>query len=319
MEKRIAITGSAGFLGRASIEALSNAKSTESITGIDLLPTPKPTFGRMNFVSERRDIREDMGDTLRSMDADCVIHLAFHMPGSRNRNSAYSVNVEGIKTTLESCRNTSVHKFFYISSTSVYGAYANCHKLYSENEEPRPLKGFPYSEHKMRAEQICMEFAEKESNFSLCILRICIVMGPAARNFMTPILSKAALPADLYLNPQLQILHIDDYKSALLAAISKSAEGIYNIASRDYMNWRDIIKTTGGHVIPLPSPLLNLGVEAAWMLRLQNFSQTRGIDLIRYPWNVSIEKAEKDLGWQPKYGAVNALKSWNEYTQYNKD
>ncbi len=35
--------------------------------------------------------------------------------------------------------------------------------------------------------------------------------------------------------------------------------------------------------------------------------------MIQYPWLASIEKAESELGWSPRYSSREAIKSWVDH------
>ncbi len=314
--KRVAITGASGFLGTATIEALTQTveyTQPEIIVAIDIKPTPKPQKCRSEFVSiSDRVISEPIDDILNKYAIDCFIHLAFQMPGRMNTATVYETNIKSVYTTVQSCKSANVKQYMYASSTTVYGAHADFKKPYTEIDPPRPLKGFPYSQHKLLNENALLEFAKTNTDMCISILRICPVTGDGKKNFMNSIFSLPFLPSHLGINPQLQLLEINDYKSILLKTLYLKVNGIFNVAGKGSIAWGSVASAMGIRSIPIPLFITKLGTYVSWKTSLQKFSDTSGLDLIKWPWLVSTKKAEDVMGWQPTFDAPTALKMWTE-------
>ena len=309
LPRRIAITGSAGFLGEAAVDLVTALPSTEVVAAIDLRMTQGPPGETRPFISVVRDIREPLDSLFEALEIDCVIHLAFQLRTGRNEAEARSVNVDATGSLLDTCARTGVNQFVYLSSTTVYGAHdgAGYHK---EDETPKPVKGFQYSQHKLKAEQLIQGFSHDHPEMAAAILRACVVMAPGADNFIAQSLGMRVLPTPMRANPPMQFLHLDDYSSALSAVIGQRARGVYNIAGRGEVPWRDVAALTGARVIPVPASILKGLVAATWATGLQNASTPAGLELIRHPWLASTAKAEAELGWSPQRTSAEALRSW---------
>lgn len=309
--RRIAITGSAGFLGEAAVDRMTALPSTNFVAAIDRRMTQGPPGETRPFISVVRDVREPLDHIFKALEIDCVVHLAFQLHTDRNEERARSVNVDATRALLETCANTGVEQFVYLSSTTVYGAHAGSSR-HTEDEVPDPVPGFQYSEHKVEAERLIQAFADQHPEVATSILRGCVVMAPGADNFIAKSLGMRALPTPTGANPPMQFLHLEDFSYALEAVVTQRARGIYNIAGSGEMRWQDVAATTGARAIPIPAPLLKGMIGLSWALRLQSASPPAGMELVRNPWLASIEKARSELGWSPKWSSEEALRSWAE-------
>lgn len=310
--QRILITGAAGFLGEATIDMCTRLATTRVAAALDVVPPQGPKGETRRFISVVRDVREPLDDLFESYRFDAVIHLAFIMRPPKDEVEARKVNVDATRSLLDSCEKFGVKQFIYLSSATVYGAHETYSKPYTEEDEVNPVEGFTYSEHKVDAERLVQEFAERNSEAAVAIMRGCVVMAPGADNFIADSLGMRLLPAPAGADPDMQFLHIDDYASAVELALTKRAKGVFNIAGSGTVKWREMIKIAGGSVIPAPSPVLKGLTDVAWKLGLQDRSPAAGINFIQYPWLVSTEKIQREFGWNPRHSSLQALESWAE-------
>jgi len=310
--RRIAVTGAAGFLGRATVARLSELPATELVAAVDLGPTPGPPGKTRRVVSVIRDVRSALDDVLAGYEIDAVVHLAYLLRPERDETLARSVNVTATERLLASCAAAGVKQFVYLSSTTVYGAHPSYSRPYTEDDPASPTRGFQYSEHKAAAEKLVLGHAAGDSGAAVSILRGCVIMAPGADNFIARSLGRRLLPAPMGASPPMQFLHLDDYVSAVEAALVQGARGIYNIAGDGAVPWRDVAAISGARPVPVPAPVLRAAVGLSWKLGLQGQSPASGLDLIRYPWLASTEKIKRDLGWSPRYTSEQALRSWVE-------
>ena len=312
--KRIAVSGAKGFVGTATLNALSYmAEPPDLLMGIDIEPVTRPEGYGGEFLSvDDRDISEPMDDMLRDAGIDCFIHLAFQMPGRRDASTAYATNIRSAGATMESCAKSGVARYIYTSSTTIYGAHASFSKPYTEEDPPHPTAGFQYSEDKVEAERLIFDLSERNPKPSVCILRICIITGEGENNFIEPLLYTPFVPAHMGSNPPVQFLDIEDYKTLILKVISSNATGVFNIAGAGAVPWKEIAPLIGSRSLPLPFFLMDIGTEITWNLSLQKTLQSPGVNLIRWPWIVSTGKAERTFDWQPTRSARQVLESWAE-------
>jgi UDP-glucose 4-epimerase len=311
--RRVLITGSAGFLGEATLDRVTAIHESLLAVAFDTRQSSGPSGETRHFISVVRDIREPLDDLLADYEIDTVIHLAFILQPQRDTGhvaQAREVNLDSTERLLKACSKAGVSQIVYLSSATVYGAHPGFTKPFAETAAVNPVSGFSYSEQKVEAEKLFMRYGDANPDCAVSILRGCVVMGPEAKNFITDSLGMRLLPAPIGANPEMQFLHVDDYASAIEAILRQRPHGIYNIAGNDTISWREMVQTAGGKTVPMPAALLRGVVDVTWKLGLQRRSPSAGISFIRYPWLVSTEKIRSELGWEAEHSSRFALESW---------
>ena len=282
-------------------------ESVESVLALDLRPPPVRLGPKVRF--HRHDVTQPLDGLLERHAVDTVVHLAFVMSPDRDRAASLPVNVGGMERVLEAAEREGVRHLLYLSSTTVYGAHADNPKLLTEESPPRPLPGFAYSEDKLRAEAMLRDLTMQRTDISACVLRACPVVGPGNPGPLGRALSKPVAVTVRGHDPPMQLLHEDDLVDVIVRCVLDRVSGLYNVAGFGGVRWSDVARLSGRVRVALPAPALYALAGAAWLLRLQDDSP-RGLDLIRYPWNVSTEKIRRDLGVRLRYSSWDA---WRTY------
>ena len=307
---RIAITGASGYIAGRLISQLRESGSVSFILATDIRPPSIRLSRKVKFASW--DVAESRPDIFSSHRIDTVIHLAYILNPARRRMQARRVNVVGTDNVLRASREAGVKHIVYLSSTSVYGAHADNPTLLTETDPARPVEGFRYSQDKVAAELHLSEFAVRNSEAIVTILRACPVMGPNANNFIANAFKKPILPAIGSADPPMQFLHEDDLVRAVALCLDHMPKGIYNVAPDDTIRWSEMVAMIQKRMLRLPAPFWHFLTSAAWHLRIQNDSPACGLDFIRYRWTASSEKfrAATSIGFQHTSRAA-----WESYAK----
>jgi UDP-glucose 4-epimerase len=227
---------------------------------------------------------------------DVVVHLGFQLWRSPD---AEGINLGGTANVIAAQPS----RIVLASSAAVYGGWPDNPLPLTEDAPARPNRQCPYAEHKLEAERRCADAAPTAS------LRVCAVLGPHA----DPLVRKAsaglkrAVPAARGRRQAVQFLHEDDAAAALLAAVKRGdVEGLYNVATEDWLDEKGVAGVSGGRVVRLPLPVLVWGSELARRVRLLDFGADRSI-LLNGPLALDPGRAAKDLGWQARQGSAQVL------------
>lgn len=179
-DKRILITGGAGFIGSNIINILVQTKN-RGLVVMDNLETGNLQnikqhidSGAITFLNS--DIRNIEDCIKATEDCDIVLHQA--ALGSVPRSiehplNTHNVNVTGFINILEACRQNKVERVVYASSSSVYGDDLNLPKR--ENVVGSPLS--PYAVSK-KANELYANVFGKLYNMKIIGLRYFNVFGP---------------------------------------------------------------------------------------------------------------------------------------------
>lgn len=224
--KKILITGSNGFLGKA-------LKKRLLFEGHQIV--------EMDFPRDIIDL-----ENFNKLDEEGIYHV-FHLagktfiPDSWNApQSFYQANLLGTINVLEFCRKKSVSLTF----VSAY-LYGQPEKLpISENDTVQPNN--PYAHSKYLAEEAC-KFYSKEYNVRTTIIRPFNIYGIGQdEKFLIPYVIKQALEDNKIkvkdLAPKRDYVYLDDFIDALMASMNSVKKfAIYNIGSGISLSVKDVI------------------------------------------------------------------------------
>jgi nucleoside-diphosphate-sugar epimerase len=302
------VTGGAGFLGVNLVRYLLGRG--HRVTSLDLADFDYPERDHITVI--RGDIRNRADVDIAMRKADIVVHTAAALP-LYDAADIYSTDIDGLRTVLQSAYDHDVERVVHISSTAVYGI-PDHHPLVEDDR----LEGVgPYGEAKVIAEEICQEYREK--GMCLPIIRPKSFVGPErlgvfallydwardGRNF--PVLGRG--------DNRYQLLDVEDLCDAIyLTATLDCAvvNDVFNIGAKEFATLREDYQAVldyaghGGKIVSLP------GAPAVWTLRI--LERLNLSPLYRWVYEtvtedsfVSIEKAERILGYRPKYSNQDAL------------
>lgn len=303
------ITGGAGFLGINLTRYL--LERGHAVTCVDIAE-----FDYADCKDRVRVIIADIRDKAALVQAfagaDIVVHTAAALP-LYSKEDIYTTDIVGSRNVVEAAFENKVRRVIHISSTAVYGI-PDHHPLLETDR----LHGVgPYGEAKIEAEKVCAEYRAK--GMCVPIIRPKSFIGPerlgvfamlydwahTGHNF--PVLGRGD---NLY-----QYLDVEDLCQAiyLCATLDENiANDTFNIGAKVFGTMREDFQAVldqaghGKRIIPFPAE------PVIWALRVLEFFKLSPL----YKWVyetaskesfVSIEKAERVLGYAPKFSNKDAL------------
>ncbi len=315
------ITGGAGFLG-INLARYLLARG-HRVVSLDIADFDYPE--RTQLTALRGDIRNS-ADLARAMQGvDVVIHTAAALP-LYSPEDIYSTDVDGIRQVLQTAYEQGIQRVVHISSTAVYGI-PDHHPLVEDDK----LDGVgPYGEAKVLAEQICVDYRER--GMCIPIIRPKSFVGPERLGIFALLYDWAKdgknFPIPGSGKNRYQLLDVEDLCTAIyLVATGDCAvvNDVFNIGAKDFATLREDFQAVldyaghGKRIIPFPvAPMI-------WGLRLLEALKLSPV----YKWAygtitedsfVSIEKAERILGFQPVYSNQQALiRNYQWYIEHLAD
>ena len=191
MNKRILVTGGAGFIGSHLVDQLL-AEGGSKVTVIDDFndfyspqikrSAVKPHLENPNYKLVEADIRDT--DVIAKVFADgsfdCVVHLAARAgvrPSLKEPTLYTETNINGTQNLLELAKTHGVPQFVFGSSSSVYGI--NSKTPFSEEDRIfQPIS--PYAATKAAGELLCHTYSHLYNLRTVC-LRFFTVYGARQR------------------------------------------------------------------------------------------------------------------------------------------
>jgi nucleoside-diphosphate-sugar epimerase len=306
--KTYLVTGGAGFLGINLIRYLLTRG--HRVTSLDIADFTYREKDHVNVI--KGDIR-DMDAVDRSMQGiDIVVHTAAALPLYK-REDIFSTDIDGLENVLKSAYLHKVERMIHISSTAVYGI-PDHHPLV----ETDMLQGVgPYGEAKVKAEQVCEDYRKK--GMSVPVIRPKSFIGPERLGvfalFYDWAMDGKGFPMLGSGNNRYQFLDVEDLCDAiyLTATLDRAiVNDTFNIGAKDFTTMREDYQVVldyagfGKKIVPIPAKpaiLMLRFLEALHLSPLYKWVyETASTDSF-----VSIDKAERVLGYRPQYSNKDAL------------
>lgn len=303
------VTGGSGFLGINLIRYLH--EKGHEIVSLDIVEFDyKDMIGKITEI--KGDIRDKAVVDKAVQGVDIVIHTAAALPLYKPED-IYTTDINGTRNLLEASEKYNVQRFIQVSSTAVYGI-PDHHPLF-ENDK---LDGVgPYGKAKIAAEEECLKFR----NRGMCvpIIRPKSFIGPERLGVFALFYDWAkdghGFPMIGSGNNRYQLLDVEDLCDAiyLTATLNKNiVNDTFNIGAKEFTTMKEdyqaVLDVAGYHkkIVGLPeTPII-------WTLKFLEALKLSPL----YKWVyetaskdsfVSIEKAEKVLGYKPKFSNKDAL------------
>jgi nucleoside-diphosphate-sugar epimerase len=308
-QKRVLVTGGAGFLGINLIRHLLTRGYTP--VSLDMEDFDYPERDRVETI--KGDIRDRDAVNRAVAGASFVVHTAAALP-LYSPEDIYTTDVEGTRNLLDAALRHGVERFVHISSTAVYGI-PDHHPLYEDDR----LEGVgPYGQAKIQAEMVCLEYRARGLNVP--IIRPKSFVGPERLGVFALLYDWAYTGHNFPMigsgDNRYQLLDVEDLCDAIALTLTLPEERVndtFNIGAAEFTTMKEdfqVVLDEAGHgkkVVGFP-----VAAPAIWGLRILD---RLGVSPL-YKWVyetaykdsfVSIEKAEKKLGYAPKFSNKEAL------------
>ena len=321
----ILITGVSGVLGQNLFPYLLNKGYKDfiltDISDYDIEPFKKLSKANVQFF--KGDIRDKKFiKKIVNKNIDIIIHTAAASP-TFSDDIVYSTIINGTKLLLEEAYKEKIKRFIYLSSTSVYGIPKKVPVF--ETNKPEPFDA--YNKSKIKAEELCHEYRKK--GMCIPILRPRTFIGPGRLGSFVILFEWAMEGRDFPMigkgTNRYQFLDVDDLSQAVYLCMIKpemKVNDTFNIGAKDFKTMKEDYQSVlnvagfGRKIINFPAKpaLMILSILAVFKL---SPLYKRLYDKLNRHYFVSISKAEKILGYKPKYSNEQALaRNYQWFLQY---
>ena len=299
------VTGGAGFLGIHLCRSL--LEQADKVISYDIAAMP-PEEGLSGVVEVVGDIRDGAALARALEGVDTVVHAAAAL-ALASPEEIDAVNAEGTRRVLEASRAAGVRRLVYVSTTAVYGM-PTAHPI-TEDCALDPMGSYGIA--KAKAEQYVLE----QQGLSTVIIRPKSFIGTGRLGIFQVLFDWIESGCRIYIlgdgTNRFQLLSVLDLVEAIrLAGVAERPSEVYNLGAGEFGTVNEDVgallatAATGSRLVHIPSrpakAILNL------LERLHLSPIYRWVyDTADQDSFVGIEKAQRELGWHPKYSNRDAL------------
>src|SRR5215216_4137318 len=240
--RRVLITGLSTYWGARLAQALEHNEAIEAIIGVDS-EDPIRELERAEFVRVgthhallRRIVDAAEIDTV--IDTRLVVDSLTASP-----RAAHEANAIGTMNILTACGgpDSTVRKVVFKSSVHYYGCERDDPAFFTEDmERPHP-PATPAERDILEAEGSVRDFAERNRDKTVTILRFANGLGPELKTSHSQLLSLPVVPTILGFDPRYQFIHEDDIVGCLEHAVRNHLPGVYNGAADGVLALSEVI------------------------------------------------------------------------------
>lgn len=279
-KKRVLVTGGSGFIGGVLLSRLGPE--------YEVVAPPRDEINLAEGAIE-------LALAVKERGIDLIIHLA--NPRVYTSNKAFGESLVMLRNVLDVCKGNDV-KLVYPSGWEIYSGY-RANALLAAESLPAYPKG-PYGEAKYFCETLIEQY-KRQYGVKCVILRSSPVYGGGDKpKFLYNFLHKAAKGEPVfthkYINgfPHLDLLHIDDLISALLAIIDADVDRSFNIGGGRGISTAEVAKLI--------------------ITQLSSSSKIEHRDIQDLAPNIVMDtsRINRELGWVPRVDFEEGLKSMTD-------
>ena len=309
-DKRILITGGAGFIGSEVVSQL--IKKNAIVTVLDNFSSGKKQYlpKKKNLKIIKGDITDEKVVSRAVKDQEFVIHLAalpfipdsFHYPAN-----FFNVNANGSVNLLwKSIQSKTVTRFIHISTSEVYGTAQ--HTPMDENHPTVPHSTYAVS--KLAGDRVAFTL-HKENGFPIVIIRPFNSYGP---QYTQPYIIPEIMNQLLIGKKELTLGNIDATRD--FTYVSDTADAIIrSLDSKKAIG--EIINVGSGNEISIRDLAFKISKIAKKKIKIiYDKSRERPFDVNRLICDN--KKALRLLGWKPKINMDQGLKKLFQWATKNR-
>ena len=310
--RRILVTGLSTYWGGRLAQALEAFPEVEAVIGVDN-EEPSVELERTEYVkvgAQHALLRR----VVEAAEIDTVVDTRLVVDSNVTTSSkAHENNVIGTMNILAACSgpDSPVRKVVFKSSTHYYGCEQDDPAFFDETmRRPHPPRT-GIERDIVEAEASLGEFAERNPDATVTVLRFANVLGPDVRTSHIDLFSLPAVPMILGFDPRYQFVHEHDVVHALEHAVQQRTPGVFNVAGDGVLALSEVAGLLGKPYAPVLPPW-GTGIATAMLRRVGIRVPPEAMNQLRYGRGVD-NRRYKASGFHYQHTSREAVLKLGEY------
>lgn len=309
---RVVIIGATGNAGTSLLDSLETEPRIEQIVAV-ARRAPGRTWARTEFVPADI-VQDDLAPILKG--ADAVVHLAWLIQPGREESITHAVNVTGSERVFRATVEAGVPTLVYASSVGAYSPGPK-DRLVDESWPTEGISSSFYSRHKAAVERQLDRLEREQPGLRVVRMRPGLIFKAQAATEIRRLFAGPFLPRTL-VNPRLipfvpdvprlcfQAVNSRDVGEAYRLAVLGDARGPFNLAAEPPIGPAELAGIMHARRLRMPAAPLRMLAAATYALRLQP-TEPGWLDMGLAVPLMDTARARSELGWEPRYGALETL------------
>ena len=260
--------------------------------------------------------------------ADVIVHLAALSTPWGKYADFYHINVEGTKSIIRAARDSNIKRFIHVSTPSIYFDYRDRLNILEEDTLPKRSVNAYAATKKMAEEVVDLAFSEGLPSITL---RPRAVFGPHDKTLFPRVLKacqEGGVPSFSKKSPIIDITYLDNVAEALWLAIKAPSACLgqkYNITNGEPASLESILRFLFDELsislktrrVPYPLAYLTalLSELKGYMTKKEPSLTRYGVGVLTYSQTLSIEKAKRELNYQPIISLNEGIRHYANWLQ----
>jgi UDP-glucose 4-epimerase len=313
--RRIAIAGVASHWGSELALALGRQPGVERVFGIDT-EVPAADLGSTELIEA--DIRSPaLSEILPRTGVDTVVHcgILWYPERGKPARALHDINVIGTLQLLSACERTpTLQRVIVRGSAAIYGSEPAAPAFYTEEMARSFRLRTRFQRDIGELEAYFENFARRHEALTCCMLRFQPELAAGLPMPLARYLSLPVVPTQLGFDPRLQFVHADDATGALLAATLDPVPGAVNVAPTGAISLSRALRLAGATELPVPHPLFGPAMSRLGERLGVGTLYGDAVRLLRFGRGVDNRRLREELGYEPRYDAVAAVRDFGKRT-----
>ncbi len=317
---RIAIVGMGGDIGTGVALRFDKDRET-SMLGLDMEP-PRRRIRRAIFHRVDPTDVEERTRVLVDFDPEVIIHAGIYEPHSRSNPHDAEIRTRAATRSVfrAALDCPDLRQIVMRSSTDIYGR----RDTWGQTPVPQGTGHEPHSRFgrmMVDAEGAAADFNEQRPDVAVTLLRFAPIVGPYIPSPLGRYLRLPVVPTGpLFMEGDLQLVHIDDVHDAFAAAVRAGVAGAFNIAGAGTVTGSEAVRMGRRPFIPTWGPGWYVARAATALMGAP--IPEHSIESLCHGKAVSTDDAERDLDFvasRSTSDCIEDLYNWESVVRLEVD
>ncbi|NNF54991.1 MAG: NAD-dependent epimerase/dehydratase family protein [Acidimicrobiales bacterium] len=292
----IAVTGSAGALGKRVVQELLGDPDVYRVVAIDRR-LQRATDDKMTVTRMAISEASEQGANADLVTALTGCNSVVHAASDEGRATSHRQSGHMLERLLDAATEAGVDHIVIISSAMVYGGLPDNAVPLAEDAPLRATDDLAFVAAKKEMERLATTWAS--NGHRAAILRPTTTLAEGRTSWIARTLRMATTVRTDRVDPPVQFVHYEDLASAAACVAVNHASGAFNVSPDGFISSEGFHQLVGGLQLRVPGDIADMWLRAGRRFGIR--PTPVGIEpYVHNPWVVANDKL-RSLGWTPRF------------------